>query len=272
MDQLIIIAGLLTALALIEAWRGRFFKKTATWDDRVVEVFSTLIVPLLVVPTIFLVTYQFMDWVLPQYKDSLAELSGWVMLGLLLIFDDMVQYWYHRLAHSVPFLFNFHRAHHEARYMSIRVVYRNGFLYYSLLPPLYTSAVMIYLGLGEAYLYYGLVKVVVIMGAHCAVPWDAFLYRHSWLSPLAWVIERTISTPSTHHAHHGMNPADGVTNYNGNFGNLLFFWDVLFGTARITRRYPEAFGVAGEPRPDYLRQIFFPLFRGWRGNSKKPIT
>jgi sterol desaturase/sphingolipid hydroxylase (fatty acid hydroxylase superfamily) len=272
MNQYLVIAGLLTAIALIEAWRGRFFKKTATWDDRVVEVFSTLIVPLLVVPTIFLVTYQFLDWLVPQYNGSLAELSGWAMLGLLLIFDDMVQYWYHRLAHSVPFLFNFHRAHHEARYIGIRVVYRNGFLYYSLMPPLYTSAALIYLGLGEAYLYYGMVKVIIILGAHCAVPWDAFLYRHRWLSPVAWVVERTISTPATHYAHHGMDPDDGVTHYNGNFGNMLFIWDVLFGTALITRRYPKEFGVAGEQRPTFLRQIFFPLFRGWSQSPDKPST
>ncbi len=70
--------------------------------------------------------------------------------------------------------------------------------------------------------------------------------------------------------HHGMDPADGVTHYNGNYGNLLFFWDVLFGTARITRRYPQEFGVAGEDRPTYLRQIFFPLFRGWRRPAPTP--
>ena len=127
------------------------------------------------------------------------------------------------------------------------------------------------MGLGEAYVFYGLAKVVVILGAHCAVPWDTFLYRHRLLSPVAWVIERTISTPSTHYAHHGMDPADGVTNYNGNYGNLLFFWDVLFGTARITRRYPVQFGVAGEQRPTYLRQIFFPLFRGWTSSARQPV-
>ena len=53
-------------------------------------------------------------------------------------------------------------------------------------------------------------------------------------------------------------------NFNGNYGNLLFFWDVLFGTAKITRRYPENFGVLDDERPTFLRQIFFPLFRSVR--------
>ena len=279
MDQKLIIAGLLAGFALIEFARGRFLKPTATADDRVVELFNTLVVPVLVVPAIFISAYQFLQWLVPEYEGAWGHLSAVAMFGILLIGDDMVQYWWHRLSHSVPLLFNFHRAHHEARYISVRVVYRNSFLYYSLMPPLWISAGLIYLGLGEVYLVYGLLKVIVILGAHCAVPWDAFLYRHQWLSPVAWVIERTISTPATHYAHHGMDPADGVTHYQGNYGNLLFFWDVLFGTAKITRRYPTAFGVADDQRPTFMRQIFFPFFRGWRqpeqdtaSGSEQPVV
>ena len=44
-------------------------------------------------------------------------------------------------------------------------------------------------------------------------------------------------------AHHGRHMDDGVTHYKGNYGNLLFFWDILFGTARITRKYLEHYGV-----------------------------
>ena len=29
---------------------------------------------------------------------------------------------------------------------------------------------------------------------------------------------------------------DGIGHYTGNYGNLLFIWDIIFGTARITRR------------------------------------
>ena len=36
---------------------------------------------------------------------------------------------------------------------------------------------------------------------------------------------------------------DGIGHYKGNFGNLLFVWDVLFGTAQITRRYPAKVGL-----------------------------
>ena len=58
-----------------------------------------------------------------------------------------------------------------------------------------------------------------------------------------WVVGRVISTPATHSAHHGLSESDGVTFYKGNYGNLLFLWDVLFGTARISRRRPVEFGI-----------------------------
>lgn len=57
-----------------------------------------------------------------------------------------------------------------------------------------------------------------------------------------------------------MNTSDAVTNYKGNCGDLLFFWDVLFGKARVTRRYPLEFWLPG-PRTTFWRQLFFPLFR-----------
>ena len=264
MNSTVIIASMFGSLLLLEWFRGRLKKKTATLDDRVVEVVNTLSVPLIVVPSIIIANFALMSWLVPDWRGAWGHFPVWAMVAILLIGDDMTQYWWHRLSHSVPFLFNFHRAHHEPRYISVRVAYRNSLLYYLFMPTIWISATLIYLGFGTVLVAYSLVKALVIFGAHCAVPWDAFLYRHKFLSPVAWVVERVISTPSTHYAHHGMDPADGVTNYNGNYGNLLFFWDVLFGTARITRRYPTAFGIAGEQRATYLRQLFFPLFRSWK--------
>ncbi len=115
-------------------------------------------------------------------------------------------------------------------------------------------------------MYYQVTKLVVTMAAHSELRWDRWLYRSPRLAPLAWVVERTFSTPATHFAHHAAMD-DPVGNPNGNFGNLLFFWDVLFGSARITRRYPERFGLpeepGGKPDPWYVLS-FYPLFRARR--------
>ena len=88
--------------------------------------------------------------------------------------------------------------------------------------------------------------------------------------PLAWALERTISTPATHWAHHALTNDDGIGHYKGNFGNLLFFWDVLFGTAHITRKYPAEVGLRddqlfGHERWDH--QMFYPLLQSSREYS-----
>ena len=41
------------------------------------------------------------------------------------------------------------------------------------------------------------VKLAVILGAHCSWRWDEPLYKIKALRPLMWVLERTISTPAT---------------------------------------------------------------------------
>ena len=103
--------------------------------------------------------------------------------------------------------------------------------------------------------------MLVITGAHSEVRWDRKLYGIKWLHPIMWFVERVISTPATHAAHHGKHASDGVTNYKGNFGNLLFFWDVLFGTAKITRQYPTEFGVENMPDTSVGEQLIWPLLK-----------
>jgi len=65
----------------------------------------------------------------------------------------------------------------------------------------------------------------------------------------------------THYVGCRAHQADGITNYKGNFGNMLFFWDVLFGTAKITRQYPPEFGVENLPETSTLEQLIWPIVR-----------
>jgi hypothetical protein len=71
------------------------------------------------------------------------------------------------------------------------------------------------------YAVYLVVKLSVIIGAHAEWKWDKALYENKYTSKLMWFVERTISTPATHSAHHGYNDEDGITTYKGNYGNLL---------------------------------------------------
>lgn len=240
----IVILAIFLGFALLELFRSNLFTKAEqTRDDGIVEGVSMVILLAITQPTIVFTSAYLMSRLAPGLEGALSSIGIIAAIGLFLMLDDMMQYWWHRASHSFSWLYNLHRAHHNARYMSVRLVYRNNIIYYALMPGLWLSGALIYMGLGWVYAGYLIVKMTVIIGAHSDVAWDAPLYRIKWLSPVMWIVERVISTPATHHAHHGRHADDPAVNYKGNYGNLLFFWDVLFGTAKITRQFPESYGV-----------------------------
>lgn len=149
--------------------------------------------------------------------------------------------------------------------MGVLVTYRNAVLYYVFIPEIWFSALLVYLGMGYVYIVYLPIKLVVILLAHSETKWDIFLYQNKILRPLAWIIERIISTPSTHFAHHGLSSEDGISHPNGNYGNLLFIWDIIFGTSKITRKYLTKFGAWNQLKEPWVVQLLFPLIR-----SKNP--
>ena len=262
MSEKVIIIVIFAVFAAIEIWQGRFGDKALkTRDDAVVESLSLLALLTFTQPMILFLAGEFAGSALPQMKDALENLPWLYAVLLFLVFDDMMQYWWHRACHTFPVLYPLHRAHHNAPYMSVRIVYRNNLFFYFLMPGIWFSGILIYLGLGSVYAGYLVVKLLVITSAHSSWQWDAALYKIPKLSPLMWVIERTISTPSTHSAHHGRHQSDPATHYKGNYGNLLFFWDVLFGTSKITRKCPSQFGVEGLKPVDWKQQLFWPFKR-----------
>ena len=260
--EYLLILLIFVGFALAEAVSTGLLKKPGQRSkDAIVEAVSSFVVIGFTQPFILLAAGLLTAQLLPNSQNALAGLPILAQVGLLLVFDDMTQYWWHRASHNVKWLYDLHRPHHDAEYMSIRIVYRNNLFYYLLMPGIWFSGALIDLGLGPVYAVYIVVKLLVICGAHSDVRWDAPLYRIAWLSPVMWIVERTISTPATHSAHHGRHASDGVTNYKGNYGNLLFFWDVLFGTAKITRRYPEQIGVENLEPVSAAHQLLWPLVR-----------
>ena len=257
----LIPTSMLLILGILEAWGGLYFHDKRTRNDFSIEIVSLVTLPVLIQPGILLFVFWIAELWLPAYDQSLAGLAiGWQVLAFLIL-DDMMQYWWHRISHQSRMLWKLHRPHHVVEEMGVLVTYRNATLYYALMPGIWFSAILIYLGMGYVYLFYLPVKLVVILLAHSETKWDRILYRYRWLHPVAWVVERTISTPSTHFAHHGLTAEDGISHPNGNYGNLLFFWDILFGTARITRQYPKQFGAWNRVKEPWYVQLLFPIIR-----------
>ena len=260
--------SVLVAFASAELIQGKFFAPEATREDNRLDIAVTLLFPAISFAVLTAAT-ALCDWLMPGQRNALAHWAWWQMLIVLLLADDLTQYFWHRLSHTSA-LWPLHRAHHSAAYMSVRIVYRNNAFYYALMPGLWLSAALLYMGFGWVYVGYTIVKLSVIIGAHSAVRWDRWLYCHPMLSPLAWLVEHTISTPATHFAHHALVQDDGIGHYTGNYGNLLFVWDVLFGTARFTRRYPTAYGLSDDRAhgaEPWLAQFVYPLKQSKRAET-----
>jgi len=269
--QNILVVCLIFGFAAMEVISYRYRDTVhATANDTKLELFMFLSLLAITQPLAILVTGELGNWLAPQYKGVLADWPWWAMVGILILVDDLTQYWWHRLSHS-PLLWPLHRAHHSAEYMSIRITFRNNFFYYLMMPGLWLAGCLLYLGVGGlVYALYVVVKLFVILGAHCAWRWDEPLYRIPALRPLMWVLERTISTPATHWAHHAITNADGIGHYKGNFGNLLFIWDIIFGSAHITRQYPAQVGLIDDQRfgqERWYHQMFYPLLQSRREHT-----
>lgn len=261
----LIPVSVLLFLGIIEALGGLYFNDKRSRNDFSIELLSLITLPTLIQPGIFLFVLWFMGVSFPGLEDYYLTSSLWWHVVAFLILDDLTQYWWHRLSHINKKMWKLHRPHHVVEEMGVLVTYRNAVLYYAFMPGIWFSAVLIYLGMGYVYLFYLPIKLIVILLAHSETKWDKFLYRYKILNPLAWIIERTISTPSTHFAHHGLTAEDGVSHPNGNYGNLLFIWDVIFGTSKITRKYPSKFGAWNRLKEPWYVQLFFPLI-----SSKDP--
>ena len=163
----------------------------------------------------------------------------------IVVVADLAQYVVHRAFHRVPWLWRFHEIHHSARALDwlasarlhlVDIVVTRGLSFV----PLYVlgfSAPAVY-----AYLVFVSFHAVFI---HANV---RFRFR-----PL----ERLLVTPRFHHWHHAA-AAEAV---DRNFAIHLPLLDRLFGTAYFPDgRWPDAYGLAGDPVPDgWLRQLLSPF-------------
>ena len=202
---------------------------------------------------------------LPLILPGMRNIFDWVPFlwgfAIVCVADDLTQYWYHRLHHEMPWLWRFHRTHHSAPYMGMAMSNRQNLIYTIFFSQMYLTSALTYLGMGVPAIFVLALKSVITSLAHSSIPWDRPLYEHRVLHPVAWVLERLISTPATHQAHHADTTDDGVGFYKGNFGNMFFLWDVIFGTAHISRRYPKSYGISHYEGDEWYAQLLWPLFK-----------
>ena len=230
-------------------------------NERILDIVCFIGPKVVIRPAVVYFSLRLLPLILPGLKNVFSWVPFFWAFLIIAVADDLTQYWYHRLHHQVPFLWRFHRTHHSAPYMGMAMASRQNVIYTIFFSQIYLTAALTYLGLGYAALFVGGIKSLITLSAHSSLPWDKPFYKYKALHPIAWVLERLISTPATHQAHHADTDGDGVGHYKGNFGNMFFLWDIIFGTGVITRRYPQTFGIKHYKEEEWYAQFLWPIFK-----------
>lgn len=261
------LAAIMLTIGIAEFALGLY---DARWtkNERILDITCFILPKLIVRPLVAYFGLKFLPLVLPEAKGIFTWVPFWWGFVIIAVADDLTQYWYHRLHHQVPWLWRFHRTHHSAPYMGMAMASRQNIIYTIFFSQIYLTTTLTYLGLGYPALFVTAIKSLITTGAHSSIKWDKPFYTIKWLKPVGWVLERLISTPATHHAHHADTDGDGVGHYKGNFGNMFFLWDVLFGTGIITRKYPASYGIKHYKQEEWYAQLAWPFFKSKKEGSE----
>lgn len=133
--------------------------------------------------------------------------------GILLITQDFMFYWLHRIDHYCRMFWAVHVTHHSSEEYNLTVGFRS-----SVFQPLYRFIYFIPLALLGF-------KGIDIMFIYSATQIYGILIHTQTVGKLGFV-EHFLSTPSHHRVHHASN----VKYLDKNMGMVLIIWDKLFGT------------------------------------------
>jgi sterol desaturase/sphingolipid hydroxylase (fatty acid hydroxylase superfamily) len=149
------------------------------------------------------------------YTFHFADFTGTPILywAVLVISEDFMFYWLHRVDHYCRLFWAVHVTHHSSEEFNFTVGFRS-----SVFQPLYRFIYFIpltFLGF----------KGIDIMFAYSATQIVGILVHTQTVRRLGW-LEYLIVTPSHHRVHHGSN----ARYLDKNMGMFLIIWDKLFGT------------------------------------------
>lgn len=179
----------------------------------------------------------------------------------LFIVSDFTRYFLHRLLHTVPFLWCFHKVHHSAKVLNPLTFYRVHPVENILFGLRYVFAIGFVTGL-FIYLFGAKVSLMDIFGVNIFVFLFSFLgsnLRHSHI-PLKYpaFLEKIFISPCMHQIHHSKK------HFNKNFGGYLAIWDFMFKSHMHSKDIKILkFGIKKEQMKEYdsvIKLLFYPFY------------
>lgn len=190
-------------------------------------------------------------WGLPTFHlDNLwpgVTDKAWVSLLLYLVVFDLVDYWIHRGQHHFRWWWKLHALHHSQRQMTVWSDNRNHLLDDLLRDSIIVLvAQLIGLAPGQFVAIVAITQLSESLQHANLRLWFGRVGERLWISPRFHRRHHTIGIG------HEAAPVPGqATRRRGgnNFGVLLPWWDMLFGTANFELRYDPT-GVRDQVEPD----------------------
>ena len=178
---------------------------------------------------------------------ELNKLPYWLMILILFITRDFIQFNVHRLLHKVPKLWEFHKVHHSVQEMGfaahLRFHWMENIVYKSIQ---YVPLAM----LGFDLVDFFIADLIAIGIGH---------FNHSNIKVALGPFKYLFNNPQMHIWHH----AKTIPNQTGvNFGISLSVWDYLFKTDYIPkdgRDEPLGFDKIEEYPDDFIGQMKDPF-------------
>lgn len=165
-----------------------------------------------------------------QYAPFHIEVT-WYSLLILLLLQDFVFYWFHRVGHTINVFWAAHMPHHSSEELNLSVGVRASFTQ-RIFQFLFFDWILILIGYSP--------EVVYSMAAvHLFL---AYWHHTQVIKKLGW-FEKYFVTPSHHRVHHGVNPQYIDKNYS----EFLIIWDKIFGTFEEEQE-EVCYGITHPPR------------------------
>src|SRR5580692_6525098 len=227
----------------LERWRPveRWPDSGAVWVDVIYTVLSRVGILPLVTYVMFYRAQVFVTgwmtdqgWVPPTLEGVFPFLLGQQVITFVLyaIILDCAEYWRHRLSHQFRWWWALHSLHHAQRQMTFWSDDRNHLLD-DLISFVWFGFIALLIGVSP--LQFPLL-VLVLRFLESLSHANVRLY-------FGWLGDRLLVSPRFHRAHHGVRAAG---DRSCNYGAVLPWWDMLFGTADFARDYVPTGDPSGE--------------------------
>lgn len=186
--------------------------------------------------------YKFYGW-LHQFAPFNIPVT-WYTFIILLVLQDFLFYWFHRVGHTLHIFWAAHMPHHSSEEFNLSVGIRASFTQ-RIFQFLFFDWVLALIGFSPDMIY-------AVAALHLLI---AYWHHTRYIKRIGFM-EKFFVTPSHHRVHHGVNPQY----IDKNFSEFLIIWDKLFGTF-APEEEEVCYGVTHPPRSWNPMDINFQYWR-----------